>query len=145
MVLTRDEVRLLLSELDGVVWLMASLMYGTGLRLLECVELRIKDVNLAAREIRVRDGKGRKDRVTMIPARLVEPLAARLAETTRLHATDLAAGAGWVALPDALDRKYPNAAREIAWQWVFPATRLWIACPASGGGTTCTSPWCSGR
>lgn len=101
-------------------------MYGAGLRLLECVELRVKDVDLTTREIRVRDWKGRKDRVTMIPARLIEPLAARIADTRRLHEADLLAGAGRVQLPDALDRKYPNAAREIGWQWLFPATRSYF-------------------
>jgi integron integrase len=125
-VLTQDEVRRLLSGLSGTVWLMASLMYGAGLRLLECVELRVKDVDLAKREIRVRDGKGRKDRVTMIPARLIEPLAARIADTRRLHESDLLEGAGSVQLPDALDRKFPNAAREIGWQWLFPATRSYV-------------------
>jgi integrase len=120
---TQDEVRRLLSELTGVVWLMASLVYGAGLRGLECVELRVKDLDLAKREIRVRDGNGRKDRVTVIPARLVEPLAARLAETRRLHDSDLRADASWVELPDALGRKHPNAGREIGWQWLFPATR----------------------
>ncbi len=105
---------------------MASLMYGAGLRLLECAELRVKDVDLATREIRIRDGKGRKDRVTMIPSRLIEPLAVRLADTRRLHEPDLLAGAGQVQLPDALDRKYPNAARELGWQWLFPATRSYV-------------------
>jgi integron integrase len=94
--------------------------------LLECLTLRIKDVDLASREVRVRDGKGRKDRVTVVPARLVPALAARLEESRALHASDLAAGAGWVALPDALDRKYPRAGRDIAWQWVFPATRTYL-------------------
>jgi integron integrase len=125
-VLTRDEVRRLLSELGGTSWLMASLMYGAGLRLLECVELRVKDVDLAKREIRVRDGKGRKDRVTVIPSRLIEALAVQRAECTRIHERDLEAGAGWVALPDALSRKYPTAGRELAWQWLFPATRHYI-------------------
>lgn len=128
-VLTQDEVRRLLSGLSGTVWLMASLMYGAGLRLLECAELRVKDVDLATREIRVRDGKGRKDRVTMIPARLIGPLAVRIAETKRLHEADLLAGAGRVQLPDALDRKYPNAARELGWQWLFPATRSYVDAP----------------
>ena len=128
-VLTQDEVRRLLSRLTGTVWLMASLMYGAGLRLLECAELRVKDVDLATREIRVRDGKGRKDRVTLIPARLIEPRAIRIAETRRLHEADLLAGAGRVQLPDALDRKYPNAARELGWQWLFPATRSYVDAP----------------
>ena len=130
-VLTPDEVRRLLAALDGTVWLMASLMYGSGLRLLECVELRVKDLDLDTREVRVRDGKGRRDRVTMIPVRLVEPLAARMAETRRLHEADIRSGAGWVALPDALSRKFPNAGRELAWQWLFPATRTYLD-PGSG-------------
>jgi integron integrase len=125
-VLTQDEVGRLLAELRGTEWLMASLMYGAGLRLLECAELRVKDVDVAKREIRVRDGKGRKDRVTVIPARLVEPLAAQLSATMRLYEADVRAGGGWVALPDALGRKYPNAGREVGWQWVFPATRTYF-------------------
>lgn len=125
-VLTQDETARLLSELRGTEWLMASLMYGAGLRLLECTELRVKDLDLASREVRVRDGKGRKDRVTVIPARLVEPLASALADTRRRHLKDLDEGGGWVALPDALARKFPNAGREIAWQWLFPATRIYV-------------------
>ncbi|HVL69460.1 MAG TPA: integron integrase [Vicinamibacterales bacterium] len=130
-VLTSDEVRRLLAELSGTEWLMASLMYGAGLRLLECAELRVKDVELAKRELRVRDGKGRKDRVTVVPARLVEPLTAQITRARRLHEADLAAGGGRVWLPDALDRKYPNASREFGWQWLFPATRIY-ADPATG-------------
>jgi integrase len=125
-VLTQDEVRRLLAELRGTEWLMASLTYGAGLRVLECAELRVKDVDLSKRELRIRDGKGRKDRLTVIPARLVEPLAARLAETRQLHDADIASGGGWVALPDALSRKYPYAGREIGWQWVSPATRTYV-------------------
>jgi integron integrase len=125
-VLTRDEVQRLLRELTGVVRLMASLMYGSGLRLLECAQLRVKDVDLARREIRVRDGKGRRDRVTMIPARLVEPLTAHLEQARRLHDEDVRGSAGWVWLPDALGRKYPGAGRDWAWQWVFPATRTYV-------------------
>ena len=124
-VLSREEVRALLSHLRGTVWLMASLMYGAGLRLLECVELRVKDVDIPGGEIRVRDGKGRKDRVTMLPGRLVEPIRLHLEPVKRLHDADLAAGRGRVALPDALARKYPNAGTEWAWQWVFPATRVY--------------------
>ena len=125
-VLTRDEVRQLLAQLHGTEWLVASLLYGAGLRLLECLTLRFKDLDLGSRELRVRDGKGRKDRVTVVPARLVEPLAAQLVESRAQHHADLANGAGWVALPDALDRKYPHAGRELAWQWVFPATRTYV-------------------
>ena len=125
-VLTQDEVRRLLGELSGTVWLMASLMYGAGLRLLECVQLRVKDIDLAKREVRVRDGKGRKDRVTVIPVRLVEPVAVQLAACKRLHERDVQTSGGWVALPDALGRKYPTAGREIGWQWLFPATRQYV-------------------
>jgi integron integrase len=124
-VLTQDEVARLLAELRGTEWLMASLMYGAGLRLSECAELR-KDIDLARRELRVRDGKGRKDRVTMLPARLIGALSLALAESRRLHQKDLDDGAGWAALPDALARKFPNAGREIAWQWLFPATRTYL-------------------
>ena len=125
-VLSRDEVRALLSQLEGTVWLMASLMYGSGLRLLECVELRVKDVDLDLREIRVRDGKGRKDRVTTLASTLVDPLKGQLTRVRALHDQDLADGCGWVALPDALARKYPNAGREWGWQWMFPATRHYV-------------------
>jgi integron integrase len=125
-VLSPDEVVALLARLDGTVWLMASLMYGGGLRLLECAELRVKDVHLDRDELLVRDEKGGKDGVTML-ARAVKPaLAAHLASVKRLHDRDLASGHGAVALPDALRLKYPNAAKEWAWQWVFPATRQYV-------------------
>lgn len=133
--LSRDEVRSVLKQLRGSVGLKASLMYGAGLRLLECAELRVKDVDVEGREIRVRDGKGRKDRVTMLPASVASPLAAHLERVKRLHEQDVAGGGGWVALPDALSRKYPNAGREWGWQWVFPATRTYVdQGPASAGG-----------
>lgn len=125
-VLTREEVHALLTHLRGPVWLMASLMYGSGLRLLECCELRVKDIDLAAGEVRVRNGKGRKDRVTMLPARLRAPLERHLSTVKQLHDRDLEGGAGWAALPDALSDKYPTAGREWRWQWVFPATRTHI-------------------
>jgi len=125
-VLTRDEVRHVLAELRGSVRLAALLMYGAGLRLMECVELRVKDVDLEQREIRVRDGKGRKDRVTVLPLAAVDAIARHLAQVRALHARDLEAGGGWVALPDALARKYPNAGREWGWQWIFPATRTYV-------------------
>ena len=97
-------------------------MYGAGLRLLECVELRVKDVDVDGREIRVRDGKGRKDRVTVLPEVAVEPLLGPLTQVRALHVRDVERGAGWVALPDALARKYPSAGREWGWQWTFPAS-----------------------
>lgn len=125
-VLSRNEVAALLSRLDGTVWLMASLMYGSGLRLLECTELRVKDVDLEQREIRVRDGKGRRDRVTTLASTLVDPLRGHLSRVRRLHEQDLADGRGWVAVPDALARKHPNAGREWPWQWLFPATRHYV-------------------
>jgi integron integrase len=125
-VLTRDEVRRVLGELRGTVSLAALLMYGAGLRLLECVELRVKDVDVDGREIRVRDGKGRKDRVTVLPEAAVDPLRGHLTEVRALHVADLERGAGWVALPDALARKYPTAGREWGWQWILTATRTYL-------------------
>ena len=130
-VLCRDEVSLLLSRLRGPVWLMASLLYGAGLRLLECVELRVKDINFDRGELTIRDGKGGKDRVTMLPAAMKGPLLDHLARVKTMHEADLAAGRGSVALPGALRAKYPNAAREWAWQWIFPATRFYVD-PATG-------------
>ena len=126
LVLTREEVSLLLSEVTGVHWLMAGLLYGAGLRLTECVRLRVKDVDFQASEILVRDGKGRKDRRTVLPKKLGGPLQAHLERVRALHESDLRHGLGTVALPDALARKAPNASREWAWQWVFPARRHYI-------------------
>ena len=125
-VLSRDEVARLLAHLRGPVWLMASLLYGAGLRLLECAELRVKDLNLDRGELTVRDGIGGKDRVTMLPTALTQPLAAHLSRVKAQHDADIAAGRGAVALPGALRAKYPNAPREWAWQWVFPATRFYV-------------------
>jgi integron integrase len=122
-VLSRGEVAAILSRLTGSGWLMAVLLYGAGLRLLECLRLRVKDVDFARGEIIVRQGKGGRDRRTMLPAAVRAPLAAHLERVRRQHEADRARGAGWVELPRALGRKYPNAGREWAWQWVFPATR----------------------
>ena len=130
-VLSRFEVAQLLGRLRGPVWLMASLMYGAGLRLLECAELRIKDINVDRGELTVRDGKGGKDRVTMLPAALKQPLMEHLSRVKAQHEADLAAGRGAVALPGALRAKYPGAPLEWAWQWVFPATRFYRD-PANG-------------
>ncbi|HET7527445.1 MAG TPA: integron integrase [Burkholderiaceae bacterium] len=121
-VLTPSEVRALLGHLSGTMGLLASLLYGTGMRLLEALRLRIKDVEFERREIVIRDGKGAKDRVTVLPENLVLPLHAHIAKVQQLHLRDLAAGFGDVWLPDALDIKYPNAGREWGWQWVFPST-----------------------
>lgn len=124
-VLTRDEVRAVLEELHGTPWLMVSLMYGAGLRLLECARLRIKDVDFARGEITVRNGKGGKDRRTMLPVALKGPLSAHVERVKRLHDRDLRRRLGSVALPDGIERKYPRAAWEWGWQWVFPATRFY--------------------
>lgn len=121
-VLTRAETSALLGELRGVSWLMGSLLYGTGMRLMECVRLRVKDMDFERHEITVRQGKGAKDRRTMLPLSLVEPLRAQLAEVRRVHERDLAAGFGRVWLPDALDRKFRAAAGDWGWQYVFPAS-----------------------
>jgi integron integrase len=124
-VLTQAEITALLNPTTGAPRLMASLLYGSGLRLMECARLRVKDLDFERREVLVREGKGDKDRMTMLPASLVEPLRAHLAEVRALHEADLRAGAGWVELPHALGRKLPNAGREWPWQWVFPATRTY--------------------
>ena len=123
-VLTREEVRTVLAGLRGTKRLIATLLYGSGLRLMECLELRIKDLDFGRGEIRVRRGKGGKDRLTMLPAGLAESLRAHLERVHEQHRRDLSTGAGYVELPDALERKYPNAASEWPWQWAFPATRI---------------------
>ncbi len=125
-VLAREEVRALLAQMHGMPRLMALLLYGAGLRLLECARLRVKDIDFARDEILVRDGKGAKDRVTMLPATAKEPLLQQLAAVREQHERDLQSGGGWVVMPDALGHKYPNAGREWAWQWVFPATRPYV-------------------
>ena len=125
-VLNRDEARSLLARLDGSPWLVGALLYGGGLRLLEALQLRVKDVDLERREVVVRRGKGQKDRRTVLPGVLVEPLRAHLAATKVRHLEDLRRGLGAVSLPDAIARKYPSAPREWIWQWVFPATRTFV-------------------
>jgi len=115
-VLTRDEVKALLAQLSGVKWLMASLMYGAGLRLMECLRLRLQDIDFTRHEILVCDGKGAKDRITMLPESLKKPLADHLKQVKSIHDKDLAEGWGKVLLPGALDRKYPNAPAEWRWQ-----------------------------
>jgi integron integrase len=122
-VLTAAEVAAVLARLDGTVWLVASLLYGSGLRLLECLRLRVKDLDLVRREIRVRSGKGDRDRVTMVPACLVEALRLQVERVAALHDADSRDGYDGVALPGALDRKKPGAARDLAWQFVFPAPK----------------------
>ena len=125
-VLTRDEVRALLARLDDPVRLMAYLMYGGGLRVLETCRLRVQDVDFGANQLVVRAGKGDKDRVTMLPATVKAELARHLDAMRAQHRHDLGRGAGWVELPTALARKYPDAGRDWRWQWVFPATRTYV-------------------
>ena len=120
-VLAPGEVRLLLQQLSGTMGLVASLLYGTGIRLLEGLRLRVKDIEFERRELLVRDGKGGKDRVTVLPENLMLPLQQQLANTRAPHQADLAAGFGAVWLPDALALTYRNAPRNWGWQWVFPS------------------------
>jgi integron integrase len=123
-VLSRDEVHKIFAHLHGTPGLMAGLLYGSGLRLMECVRLRVKDVDFAYARITVRDTKGGRDRVTMLPVNLTAPLQRHLQKAKAQHEQDLADGFGEVWLPDALARKYPNAAREWSWQFVFPSSRI---------------------
>jgi integron integrase len=125
-VLTREEVKALLGHLGGDKWLMASLMYGAGLRLRECTKLRVHDLDLTANRITVRDGKGFKDRLTMLPEVVKAALREHFARVRQIHQRDLADGYGRVSMPDALSRKYPNAAAEWGWQWAFPQEHRWI-------------------
>ena len=118
-VLTPREVRDLLGATQGTMGLIVGLLYGTGMRLLECLRLRVKDVELTRREILIREGKGNKDRVTVLPENLVLPLQKHLVRVKTLHDADIAAGFGEVYLPDTLALKYPRAARQWGWQWVF--------------------------
>jgi integron integrase len=122
-VFTREEVGAVLSRLRAEAWLMASLLYGSGLRLMECVRLRVKDVDFSRLQITVREGKGNKDRVTVLPSSLVEPLRRQLERAKALHEADVREGFGRVYLPYALARKYPSADREWCWQYVFPASK----------------------
>jgi integron integrase len=122
-VFTRAEVHAVLNQLEGTYQLMAQLLYGSGLRLMECVRLRAKDLDFAYHQLTVRDGKGEKDRLTILPARLVVPLQAQLRAARHLHAADVALGYGTVYLPHALARKYPNAATDWRWQYVFSASQ----------------------
>ena len=130
-VLTRQEVLCLLDHLQGTYRLMAQLLYGSGLRLMECVRLRVKDVDFEYKAITVRDGKGEKDRVVPLPETVIPALRRQMERVRLLHEEDLAAGYGDVSLPDALAVKYPNAPRELLWQYLFPASRRSID-PRSG-------------
>jgi len=120
-VFTRDEVKRLLACLEGTHWLISALLYGSGLRLMECLRLRVKDIDLTCGQVTVRDGKGEKDRITMLPVRLKQPLMRHLQKVKLIHVEDIVAGYGEVFLPYALARKYPSAPKEWGWQYVFPA------------------------
>ena len=124
-VMTRAEVKALFAHLHGDRWLMANLLYGAGLRLMECLQLRVQNIDFEKRELMIRDGKGAKDRRSVLPASLVEPLQDHLRMVKEIHKKDLVAGWGGVQLPNALDRKYPSAPFEWRWQWVFPQENRW--------------------
>jgi integron integrase len=124
-VMTRAEVKAVLENLKDDKWIIAYLMYGSGLRLMECLRLRVQDVDFNQNQITVRDGKGDKDRVTMFPESVKKPLAEHLNKVKKIHESDIEKGLGRVFLPDALTRKYPNASKEWRWQWVFPQNTLW--------------------
>jgi integron integrase len=130
-VLRKHEVKALLDALEGVRWLMGHLLYGAGLRLMECLRLRVKDIDFSANQIVVREGKGNKDRITILPSVVKTPLVAHLAHVRELHHHDLARGLGSVYLPHALHRKYPQAPTDWGWQWVFPARQISVD-PRSG-------------
>jgi len=130
-VLTRKEAQLVIAHLPADYRLMAELLYGSGLRLLECLRLRVKDIDFGYEQITVRDGKGMRERITLLPARLKGPLREHLQRVKEIHRRDLGHGAGAVYLPFALKRKYPRAARDWRWQWVFPAAKRSVD-PRSG-------------
>jgi integron integrase len=121
-VLTKDEVKKVIGHMNGLPRLMAIVLYGGGLRLMECCRLRVKDIDLSRNEIVVRSGKGNKDRYTMLPAVVKEPMTQHLRAVKSQHEEDLRKGVGRVSLPNALERKYPNAGKDWGWQWIFPAT-----------------------
>jgi integron integrase len=123
-VLTVNETRALLSQLKGINALLANLLYGTGMRLMECLRLRVKDIDFEQHEVLIREAKGGQDRVTMLPLAVIEPLKQQLITVKQLHQKDLQAGFGEVYLPEALARKYPNANKEWGWQYIFPANQL---------------------
>lgn len=125
-VLTKQEVKAVLKFLEGDKWLMVMLLYGAGLRLMECLRLRVKDVDFSTNQILVREGKGNKDRLTMLPSAVKKLLIEHLKRVRELHQHDLREGFGSVYMPYALDRKYPNAAREWGWQYVFPAPNRFV-------------------
>ncbi len=130
-VFTKKEAKAVINQLSGTNWIMANLLYGAGLRLTECLQLRVKDIDFEYNQITVRDSKGNKDRITVLPQIIKKPLQEHLKTVKKLHEKDLKDGYGSVYLPYALERKYPNAAKEWGWQYVFPATQI-SKCPRTG-------------
>jgi len=130
-VMTQNEVKSVLARLDGTVWLICSLLYGSGLRIMECLRLRVKDVDFERCEILVREGKGFKDRITMLPASLVQPLKQQFERVKILHGDDLLKGYGDVFMPMSLDKKYPKAGKAWGWQYIFPSRNMSVD-PRSG-------------
>jgi integron integrase len=120
-VLTRSEVKMILDNIPGVSWLIASLLYGSGLRLNECLKLRVKDIDFEKGQILIRSAKGEKDRFTVLPSSIMMPLKQHLLKVQKLHQQDLQNGYGRVQLPNAIERKYPKASEEWGWQYIFPA------------------------
>ena len=123
-VFTRDEVKAIMNHLQGTYWIMAMLLYGAGLRLRECLELRVKDIDFDYNQITIRDGKGEKDRIVPLPQKLKVPLKTQLGKAKNLHEKDLKDGFGSVYLPYALEKKYPSASTSFGWQYVFPAHQI---------------------
>jgi len=123
-VFTKNEARDILKQLKGMNWIMGMLLYGAGLRLTECLQLRVKDPDFEYKQITIHNAKGGKDRVTPLPERIIEPLKDQLKYVKELHEKDLADGYTSVYLPNALERKYPNAGKELGWKFVFPATKI---------------------
>jgi integron integrase len=130
-VFSREEVNQIISRSTGVKWIILNILYGGGLRLMEALRLRVKDINFDNHQVLVRDGKGGKDRVTVLPECIVIPLKGQLEQVKNLHAHDLEQGLGCVEMPKALSLKYPNACHELAWQYVFPSSKL-SRCPRTG-------------
>lgn len=139
-VLTKDEVKTILDKLTGTNWLVANLLYGSGLRLIEALRLRVKDLDFGYRQIVVRDGKGGKDRFTVMPSKLIEPLQKHLETVRKFHEQDLRRGLGSVEMPFALARKYPQAEKEWAWQYVFPSKSLSVNARTGATGRHYVSP-----
>ncbi len=139
-VLTKEEVNIILGQLKDTNWLIANLLYGAGLRLNEALRLRVKDLDFGFRQIVVRDGKGAKDRFTVLPTKLIEPIQKQLQYARKLHEQDLRRGLGKVNLPFALARKYPNAAAEWAWQFIFPSKSLSVDPRTGATGRQHVSP-----